>query len=197
MLATRRVYLDHVRPGDFSTIYDLLASPDTGPVFQFRGRVPSPAEVQQHFWDDVMAHWIVRGARGGRECGLVTLGSADLTNGYAYLSAVATRVARGRGLLMEGIGLAVDYAFRTWPLRKLYAEVCEPSSRQFRHALNRFCVEEGRFRQHEYRDGAFHDMVTLAVYRTHWEAFVQRFGRIRINFDGAKRPASSKNGGQP
>lgn len=179
ILSTRRVYLDHVRPNDFGWVYDLLVSPDAGPIFQFGGRIPSPAEVQQRFWEDMLAHWVVAGVHDHRRRGLVTLGSADLVNGYGYVSFVATPETRRSGLLMEGLGLAVDYAFRTWPFRKLYAEVCEPSLKAFRRVVGRFVVEEGRLREHRFRDGAFRDVITFAMYRQHWEAMVRDFGHLR------------------
>ena len=68
----------------------------------------------------------------------------------------------------------------TWPFRKLYAEVCEPALEQFHHVLGRFCVEEGRLKQHRFHDGAFRDVVTLAMYREHGLAMVDRFTSLAM-----------------
>jgi len=180
-LSTRRVYLDHIRPPDISLIYDLLVDPDTGPVFRFSGGTPSPQYLQQHLWDDILAQWMVAGLRDHKRRGLVSIASPDFRNGFAYLSALATPECRHTGLVMEAVGLAVDYAFRTWPFRKLYAEVSETRLELFAGCIGRFCVEEGRLKAHHYHDGRFRDMITLATYREHWQELRQRFGKLETS----------------
>jgi RimJ/RimL family protein N-acetyltransferase len=186
-LATRRVYLDYPRPSDFELIYELFVNSDTGPSFRFGGRVPSAQHVHEHLWDGVLAQWMVTGIRDGGRKGLVILASPDFANGFAYASALATSQARRTGLVLEGMGLVIDYAFRTWPLRKLYAEVSEPTLRQFARTVGRFCVEEGRLKQHHFRDGEFRDLVILAIYRENWRHLRASFGKLESRYNPATR----------
>lgn len=177
-LSTRRVFLDYVRPPDLELLFELFANPETGPSFRFGGRVPNPQYLHEHLWDGVLAQWMVTGVRDGRRKGLVVIGSPDFQNGFAYTSALATQEARHTGLVLEGLGLAIDYAFRTWPFRKLYAEVSDCNLPQFAGSVGRFCVEEGRLRRHQFRDGEFRDLVVLALYREHWQDIRLRFGKL-------------------
>ncbi len=64
--------------------------------------------------------------------------------------------------------LGFNYAFLTWPLRKVYMESTADDYRQFASGLGSFFVEEGRLRQHVFWNGRYIDMVILAVYREVW-----------------------------
>jgi RimJ/RimL family protein N-acetyltransferase len=121
---------------------------------------------------------MIVGTKDDKRRVLVSLASPDFENGYAYLSVVATEQARRSGLAIEAAGLAIDYGFRAWPFRKIYAQVLETSYPQFESGIGRYWVEEGRLRSHQFYEGAFRDLITLAMYPEHRDAIVGTLLRL-------------------
>ena len=79
--------------------------------------------------------------------GLVSITSPNFRDGYAYLSAVGTPEAQGSGLIAQGVPLGFNYAFLTWPFRKIYMEVSETSYEAFRSGLRNVFTEPVDARQ--------------------------------------------------
>ena len=111
---------------------------------------------------------VVEGVTARRPLGLVSITSPNFRDGYAYLSAVGTPEAQGSGLIAQGVLLGFNYAFLTWPFRKIYMEVSETSYEAFRSGLRNFFTEEGHLREHAFWDGRYVDVFVLAVYRATW-----------------------------
>ena len=107
------------------------------------GATPSPDQVSSQLWESVLAQFIVEGCESGIPKGLIAISSPNFRDGFAYLSALGSPAAQGLGLMTEAVLLACNYAFTTWPLRKLYMEASEVSLRGFRSGLASFFVEEG------------------------------------------------------
>lgn len=164
-LSGRRTRLQPVRVSDYDFLYDLEAQLQ---FWRFHGSTPSPEAFVQSLWSGVLANFIVASASGDA-VGLVTAYSPDQANGHALI-AVAAHPSQPPGSLAEGIVLFVNYCFSTWPLRKLYAEAVEYNLHSFRTVADRYCVEEGRLRDHYFLQGRYWDKVTLALYREAWDA---------------------------
>lgn len=78
--------------------------------------------------------------------------------------------ARGKGYGTEAKMLLLGHAFRRLNLRKVYSNVYAPNERSMRCQLRCGYVEEGRFKDDMFRDGEYHDVVTLAAWRHTFEA---------------------------
>ncbi|MGH3918740.1 MAG: GNAT family N-acetyltransferase [Pseudonocardiaceae bacterium] len=165
---TSRVRLRPLADADSAFLYELMSAPDAGGRVRFGGATPSPDQIVASLWKDVLAQFIVEGVSTGRALGLVALTTPNFRDGWAYLSAIGTPSAQGTGLIAEGVLLGFDYAFRTWPFRKVYMEVSETSYGAFRSGLDRFFTEEGRLREHAFWDGRYGDLFIFSVLRVTW-----------------------------
>lgn len=169
-LRSHRVRLRTIADGDSGFLYELMSSPHAGGRVRFAGATPSPEQIASTLWDNVLAQFIVESATSHEPLGLVAITSPNFRDGWAYLSAVGTPAAQGSGLVAEGVMLAFDHAFRSWPFRKIYMEVSETSYPAFRSGLGRFFVEEGLLREHAFWDGRYTDLHILSVPRSTWAA---------------------------
>ncbi len=177
---TRRVRLRTLADADSGFLYELMSAPDAGGRVRFAGATPSPDQIVASLWKDVLAQFVVEGVSTGRALGLVALTTPNFRDGWAYLSAVGTPSVQGSGLIAEGVLLGFDYAFRTWPFRKIYMEVSETSYGAFRSGLGRFFTEEGRLREHAFWDGRYGDLFILSVLRATWaEQVPEALARLR------------------
>ncbi|MDP8930016.1 MAG: GNAT family N-acetyltransferase, partial [Actinomycetota bacterium] len=121
-MSSRRVRLRPIAEQDRHFIYDLMVTPEAGGRVRFGGATPSPEKVATTLWESVLAQFIVERGGSGQPLGLVAITSPDFRNGFAYVSAIARPETQGSGLVAEAALLAFNYAFTTWPLRKVYME---------------------------------------------------------------------------
>jgi RimJ/RimL family protein N-acetyltransferase len=104
-----------------------------------------------------------------RLIGGVELDQIDWRNRSAALAVwIGDRAYRQRGCGSDAMGLAINYAFKLLGLNRvgyLVAATNEPAVQAYRHVG---FVEEGRMRQALYRDGGYHDVVSLGLLREDW-----------------------------
>jgi hypothetical protein len=125
-LNSHRVRLRPIAERDRGFLYELMCAPDAGGRVRYGGATPSPEQVAASLWENVLAQFVVEGAESATPIGLVAVTTPMFRDGHAYLSAVGTPRAQGSGLVLEAVLLLCNYAFSTWPLRKLYLEATEP-----------------------------------------------------------------------
>jgi RimJ/RimL family protein N-acetyltransferase len=183
-MGTGRVRLHTITDRDSVFLYELMSSPDAGGRVRFAGATPSPEKIAATLWDSVLAQFVVEGVTARQPLGLVSITSPNFRDGFCYLSAVGSPAAQGSGLIAEAVLLAFNYAFVTWPFRKIYMEVSETSYPAFRTGLGRFFVEEGRLREHAFWDDRYMDVSILAVYRATWARHRAEL-LIRLRADGS------------
>lgn len=157
-----------ITDSDSAFLYELMSSPEAGGRVRFAGATPSPEKIVASLWDNVLAQFVIEGVSSRRPLGLVAVTSPNFRDGWAYLSAVGLPLVQGSGLIAESVLLGFDYAFLTWPFRKVYMEVTETSYSAFRSGLTRFFAEEGRLREHVFWDGRYRDVFILSVLRSTW-----------------------------
>lgn len=167
-MSTERIRLHTITDRDSAFLYELMSSPQAGGRVRFAGATPSPEKIAATLWDSVLAQFIVDGVAARQSLGLVSITSPNFRDGFCYVSAVGTPSAQGSGLIAEAVMLTFNYAFLTWPFRKIYMEVSETSYPAFRTGLGRFFAEEGRLREHAFWDDRYVDVMILAVYRATW-----------------------------
>lgn len=168
-LVGRRVHLRPLEPTD----YPALRRVELSEALAFRWRLGGvhvpPEEFSQSLWSDALAHFIVINRVNGEAIGFVSAYNANHVNGTVFLAAASFSLHREVGSRILGaIGLLIDYVFAGWPFRKAYFEAADFNLRQFERAVGWLLVEEGRLRQHVFLDGAYHDLVTLALWRSTW-----------------------------
>lgn len=166
--ATRRAELKPFEDRDIAYYLELCASLDSGRAFRFGGASIPPPARQSAVWDSVLVHLVGVGRESRRRLGVVSLTSADMRNGTVYLSAIADTSVTGTGRMVEVVALAMEYAFETWPWRKVYLEVPEYNLGSFRSAIGRYFEVEGTLREHVYLDGRYWDAHVLTMTRARW-----------------------------
>jgi hypothetical protein len=177
-MQTRHVRLRTVGDRDGPFLYELMTSPQGGGRVRFAGATPSPEQVAGSLWDSVLAQFIIEGVETRKPLGLVCITSPNFRDGFAYISAIGAAEMQGSGFVLEGVLLGFNYAFSTWPFRKIYMEATETSYAMFNSGLGRFFVEEGRLREHTFWNGDYVDLLILAVYRSTWAEQAPRMKRL-------------------
>jgi diamine N-acetyltransferase len=76
----------------------------------------------------------------------------------------------GRGYGRDALMLLLDWSFRIQNYRRLWLETLGTNERAIRAYRACGFVEEGRWREHYYFDGAYVDGVTMGLLRSEWEA---------------------------
>jgi RimJ/RimL family protein N-acetyltransferase len=167
-MSSRRVRLRPLMEKDSAFVYQLMISERSGGRVRFGGAVPSPEKVAATLWESVLAQFVIDSSGSGEPVGLVAITSPNFRDGFAYLSALGSDTALGHGMVAEGVFLAFNYAFLTWPFRKIYMEASEESYKAFYSGLGRLFTEEGRLKQHTFWNGRYMDLAIFAVYRETW-----------------------------
>lgn len=114
----------------------------------------------------------------GIPIGLVNFVQIDRKNGKAFWGFYLgeEQGPRGRGSAMEF--LALDFAFTDLDLRKLCCEVFSFNQPVVRLHEKFGFREEGCFRKHVLKNGAFEDVVALAIFREDWDANRERMAKL-------------------
>lgn len=102
--------------------------------------------------------------------GLANLDGVNLINGHTEVGiAITAEDRRGQGIAEEALRLLIDYCFGEMRMHRVFARIIaanEPSLRLFRKLGFR---EEGRLREHVYREGAYNDMLFFGILADEWE----------------------------
>jgi UDP-4-amino-4,6-dideoxy-N-acetyl-beta-L-altrosamine N-acetyltransferase len=103
-----------------------------------------------------------------RPIGLVCFTDIDRYNQNCYWGFYLgeTDVPPGTGSCMEFI--ALEYAFDVLKIRKLCCEVFDFNERVIKLHKKFFFEEEGRFIKHRIKNGNYHDIVFLSLFRENW-----------------------------
>jgi hypothetical protein len=174
-IAGREVVLRPVMPADYELIRLRELSPELIWRWRSRGSTPSPEDWAQSRARSVLAEFLVIRRRSGQPLGIVFAYNANLAHGFAYVAVGSFDPSRPSPLFLSGAVLFVNYLFRTWPLRKLYAEVTQYNYERFRSESGRIFRLEGCLRQHFFLDGRYWDEYLLAIYREDWETRASSF----------------------
>ncbi|HEX7131894.1 MAG TPA: GNAT family protein [Iamia sp.] len=163
-LVGRYTVLRAVRESDLRFLYDVSTAGENSVRWRYRGAVPTMEQFASQLWQGTLAQFVVGLRSTGEDIGHVILYSADLHNAHASLGAVFTSEVVGTGFPVEAVRLFRDYAFATWPLRKLYLEVPAYNLQQFASGIGRDLVVEGHMRGHLYYGGRYWDQHLFAMY---------------------------------
>lgn len=179
-----RVQLRPVTPDDLPWMYEAAIHPRVGGLLRLGGATPSFEEFRHSAWSEVVAQWVLVARQSGRRVGVFALSSADMRNGHAFIATYADPRFVGRGLAIEGAALAIDFVFRMWPFRVLYADVSRPALEQFASILGRVADIDGVRHDYLWLDGKYHDLVMLSFTRSTWSdegaSFVDKLHRASV-----------------
>ena len=101
--------------------------------------------------------------------GQISLERISRRDGTAEVGVVlAKEEHRGKGIGREALSLLLRYAFDTLGLRRVELTVFAENSRARLCYLKAGFIEEGVARQKTWKNGKFHDIVSMAVLRDEW-----------------------------
>lgn len=124
------------------------------------------AEMEQITRQSVTFLVVIKGT--DEPIGFVQAYNLNLAEGWCFTSEyIVPRYRRGAQAGEAYIAL-LEYLFRSFPLRKVYADVYEFNIEPLRPLMAGGFVEEGRFRQHTWYNDRYWDVIRLAMYRERW-----------------------------
>lgn len=162
------VWLRPLRQADVPLLYEAAQSPRSAFRWRFRGPFPSPASFAELLYGGVLVQFVVEEKEQGAAQGLVVAYDASPENGTCFLAFQRFGRSVGGGEMFIGMFHFVEYVWRRWNMRKLYAEVPGYS---LSHVGDGFDVmtEEARLRDFDYYDGRFWDRVFFSIDKATWE----------------------------
>lgn len=186
--ANSRVRLRLIRPADLPILYEAALDPDQGFRWRNRGATPNGHDFERQLYNGTLAQFIVEECNDSakpRSIGLVAAYRARFDNGTAWLAFQKLIPDSAHGKMFEGMFLFVEYVFRTWNFRKLYAEIPGYNLASVTDVLSTFLVVEGTLADHEYHDGKWWDLVIAVVDHHTWE---KQASKWRAHLGGSDAP---------
>ena len=169
-LVSRRTRQRVLGRDDYAYVRSLVLSDESAPPWRRGPSASNPDSFPDQLWHSVLAQHLVLEAVAGAPIGLVTAYDADFRNGTGRVALLLDRSVLGEGWPLESAVLFVNHVFRTWPFRKLYAEVPAHALEQCASGIGGMVREEGRLIAHEYVGAEWSDVVILSLFREAWEA---------------------------
>ena len=171
MLSGERVVLRPFRPDDVEPLWrakldpmmwaqttEAPLTPVTLEEQRRRYEDPSPGDAAQ-FAVDVDGELVGRGG----------LFNVDNLARHAEIGLSLLPVHQGKGYGQDVLRVLVDYGFRSRNLRRIHLQTLASNAGALRAYAAVGFVEEGRLREHAWVEGAYDDVVLMAVLRAEWD----------------------------
>ncbi|HUX80879.1 MAG TPA: GNAT family protein [Candidatus Paceibacterota bacterium] len=114
-----------------------------------------------------------------QECiGTIYSYNLNHTDAYVFVTIYLAKPWRGKRYGAEAMVVFSEYLFREYRLYKIYAEVYSYNLESLRSLTNGGFTEEGRFHGHRLHNGARHDLIRLAFFRSHFKDFALLVKRL-------------------
>lgn len=162
---------------DADWIHRIHVGSDALVRFRLGGRTPSAATLFTMLERESLANFVLTGRTDPTPVALVTFDGANASATRAHMSVIADPAHRRRGAAVEGMGLALDLAFASWPLRLVLAEVVDPEASATSAALGRIFEPLLILPEHTFSCGAFRDVGVYGLRRDRWASIRGRFLR--------------------
>lgn len=166
------IALRDMRPADRDMLRRWRTLPDVARFMLTDGEISADEHAR---WfaripaDPANRYWII--TYGGVDVGMACITGIDAANSrcsWGYYIAEAKR--RGQGIGSVVWYRLLQYVFGSLGLEKLCSEVLAGNTAVIAMHRSFGFREEGRFRRHVRKAGAWHDVVALAMLREEWEA---------------------------
>ena len=170
MLTGERVVLRPFRPSDVEPLWRARLDPVTWAQTTEKPLVPEPlAEAQARY----AAPSTPGSAQFAVDVDAVLVGRAGLfgIDDLARCGEVGLTLLpehRGQGLGQDVLRVLLGYAFRSRNLRRVHLQTLSSNAQALAAYRAVGFVEEGRLREHAWVEGAYEDVVLMAVLRADW-----------------------------
>lgn len=113
--------------------------------------------------------YIVERVRDDAPLGITYDYTYNSTDGFAFFGGYIATEYQKLGYGAIGAALFLRYLFSTFPIRKIYTEVAAYNTPSIRLMNGLGFEEEGKFVNHRYMFGEYHDLYRYALYRRNLE----------------------------
>ncbi|WP_153732395.1 UDP-4-amino-4,6-dideoxy-N-acetyl-beta-L-altrosamine N-acetyltransferase [Sporosarcina obsidiansis] len=127
-------------------------------------------------------YWIIQ-LESGQDVGLISVNNIDYKNktaNWAYY--LAEIEARGKGLAKILECNLYDYIFFELKINKIWYEVLEFNEMVIRLHEKFGGKIEGKFIDHIYKNGEFHNVIRMATFKKDWKKLRERINYTKILF---------------
>jgi diamine N-acetyltransferase len=169
-LVGRFTRLEPVVAADVDFLYKVTTAPEISYRWRYRGEIPSEETFAQQLLQTSSPQFTVWLKDKSQRIGHVITHDMNLRDRTTYIGTVIAPGLVGEGLAVDATAAFIDFLFRAWDLRKIYGHTPTFNLPDFKSAMGRGIVEEGRLGQHLYADGKYWDVHILALYRETWAA---------------------------
>jgi hypothetical protein len=166
---TSRVRLRPVIPErDVIPLYEAAFEPANATRWRFRGRTVPIDHFAASLFDGVLAQYMVEMRDTGAMVGLVTAYDENTSGLHCKVAFIrcGQRFPGDAGATFEGVMTFITHIFRTFPFRKVFAEVPEPNIGLYSEG---FAEIEGTLREYLFHDGQFVDLHVVSFTREVWQ----------------------------
>lgn len=168
-LVSHRTRQRLVTAEDYPWVRSLVTAESLASPWRSRAVAANPETFGDGMWEGVLTQHLVLESSGGAPVGVLTAYAANFETGTARVAATLDGSVHGEGWPLEAMALFVNHLFRTWPLRKLYAEVLPHVAESFASGIGGIVREEGCLVAHAFVAGAWSDLHVLSLFRSGWE----------------------------
>lgn len=173
MLRGNLVNLRPVERDDLKTLQQLERNVDLVVLAQGHWQPTSLAHWEKHFDKDLEreeVNWFAIEA-DDKIIGSIGLHHIERRDGTAAVGiSILDPDYLGRGYGRDALMLLLDWSFRIENYRRIWLDTLGTNERAIRAYRACGFVEEGRWREHYYFDGAYVDGVAMGLLRQEWEA---------------------------
>lgn len=156
------------RPADLATVYTWVNDPSVSWRWRSRGVQITPEQFQNSTGNDV-ASFVGWGSGCDELVAYGAMYAMDVRALHSQIALLSNPRYVGTGLAIELGIIMVDFAFRTYPLHKVFFEFPSFNRPLFHRVLDRFGTLEAEIRDHVYYDGSTHSTFMYSLSREVWE----------------------------
>jgi RimJ/RimL family protein N-acetyltransferase len=186
LLRGRHARLIALMPEHYRALYDVTLEPQVSSRWEPSAQGGSFEAWARRLSEVAFCQYGIQVANSPRAVdGLARCYGANFRHGTAQVAVFTSARTHCTGAGLEAAALLVDFLFRKFPFRKLYAETLEFNLQQFSTGVGRFFEVEGVLRAHEIHDGQAWDNYVLGISREFWMEHGARFAaRLRHSATG-------------
>jgi RimJ/RimL family protein N-acetyltransferase len=148
----------------------------------------------QALWSGVTAQFLVIRNTDRHPVGHVSLYNVNFRHGWGYIAVANLAPHENRRIFWDGVGLFIDYVFRQFGLRKIYAEIPGYNYEELASGAATFFVVEGRLTDHYFAFDRYWDLHLISIDRERWSewsgtddiAHLSRVRRARLRWRDAE-----------
>lgn len=164
-LAGRWIILRPISRSDYQTFFGWRTDLLQMHIWGSSRRLPSweefCEEVEQMLRQSTIM--LVLNKSSGLPIGFVQAYNTSPADGWCFTSAYIAEDHRQRPHAAEAYIALLEYLFRAFPLRKVYADVSDFNIAPLKPLMAGGFVEEGRFEEHTWHDDRYWDVIRLAL----------------------------------